>query len=72
MRKMFGLAVVTWGLFSLSGCMLRTTGPCLGYGCPALSGDGGAHAQNRPYGASQANPVAANRQAAPPEAEEGK
>ncbi len=33
-------------LLSLPSCMLRMAGPCLGYGCPVMSGSGSANASN--------------------------
>ncbi|MGH9733706.1 MAG: hypothetical protein ACRD8A_03835 [Candidatus Acidiferrales bacterium] len=45
-RIVSGLALLSCSLL-LGGCMLRATGPCLGYGCPALSGGADSyHAQS--------------------------
>lgn len=38
MKMLFGVAVLLCSSLFLSGCMVRTAGPCLGYGCPAMGG----------------------------------
>lgn len=63
MRKILMLAAIASCLACVSGCVMRVTGPCLGYGCPALTADGGANAQNRSAHANQANTTAANQRA---------
>ncbi|HKS65975.1 MAG TPA: hypothetical protein VJR26_01955 [Candidatus Acidoferrales bacterium] len=45
MRKILAVSLLLAGL-SLSGCMVRMTGPCLGYGCPAMTG-GATNALNK-------------------------
>jgi len=38
MKKIVSVTVLLSSSLFLGGCMLRAPGPCLGYGCPALSG----------------------------------
>jgi hypothetical protein len=35
MKKLFPITALLGCSLFLSGCMIRMTGPCLGYGCPA-------------------------------------
>lgn len=37
MRKAAIAAAVLMVSFGLAGCLLRETGPCVGFGCPAFS-----------------------------------
>jgi hypothetical protein len=46
MRKVLGITVLLSCVLSLSGCMIRMTGPCLGYGCPAGTGGAQQNARN--------------------------
>jgi hypothetical protein len=52
-NKALGLTIVLLSVLCLPACMLRMAGPCLGYGCPAMSGSGSANASNA--GAAPAN-----------------
>ena len=46
-------------LLCLPSCMLRMAGPCLGYGCPAMSGSGSANASNASAAPASAAPPSA-------------
>lgn len=47
MKRAFSFAALFACSLLLGGCMLRATGPCLGYGCPALSSSADSyHAQS--------------------------
>jgi hypothetical protein len=58
MKTIFTVTALLASSLFLGGCMVRMTGPCLGYGCPALSG-GTAHASTAAPNANSANTVAA-------------
>lgn len=57
MKMLFGIAVLVCSSMFLSGCMIRMTGPCLGYGCPAMGGV--LHARNASPNAKSTKTVAA-------------
>ncbi|HEX5421960.1 MAG TPA: hypothetical protein VFW94_00300 [Candidatus Acidoferrales bacterium] len=47
MKTVFSAALALFFAVFLGGCMMRATGPCLGYGCPAMSGSSNTyHAAN--------------------------
>jgi hypothetical protein len=47
MKRLFPITALLGCSLFLSGCMIRMTGPCLGYGCPAgTGGTGGVNALN--------------------------
>lgn len=47
MKTVFSVALLLFFAVFLGGCMMRATGPCLGYGCPAMSGSSDTyHAAN--------------------------
>lgn len=43
MKRIVSVTVLLSSSLFLGGCMLRATGPCLGYGCPALRGSGDSY-----------------------------
>lgn len=59
-KSALGLTIVLSALLSLSGCsVIRTTGPCLGFGCPPLS-NGSANAVNAKPTANNSTVAAKN------------
>jgi hypothetical protein len=58
-NKAIGVTIVLLSVLCLPACMLRMAGPCLGYGCPAMSGSASAHASNASAPPASAAPPSA-------------
>ncbi len=71
-KKLLGVAIVLLALLALSACAIRNTGPCLGYGCPAISGTGQYTAGNTNSQAKSATVAAKKAPAAQPVTNSGK
>jgi hypothetical protein len=61
-NKALGVTIVLLSVLCLPACVLRVAGPCLGYGCPVMSG-GTANANNATSAPPDANAAAQNTQA---------
>jgi hypothetical protein len=59
MKKATGMTLLLSCVLFLGGCMVRMTGPCLGYGCPAMT-TGATNARNAAPSAKPSTVTAKN------------